>query len=313
VTQEATDELQFNVGEDEQETTVEMNEDGSDAKVAEQEEAPVVEEEAAPEPEKAAEQEEPKGEDLDEYSTKVKKRIDKMTARLREAQRREEAALEYAKKMQSENTSLQEQYRQTSTERLTESQNRAESQITALKQVIRKAREEGDIDTETEAQQRLTSLVYEQQRLGEQVQQAQHQAQQPVQQEQPEVLQPRRQPDARAEEWAESNPWFGTNTVMTHTVYGIHNELVKNEGFDPTTDEYYDEIDRRMRQMFPQEYEEPAQKDNRSSRPVQTVAPATRSSGVNNARRTVKLTPSQVAIAKKLGVSLEDYARHVKD
>jgi len=313
VTQEATDELQFNVGEDEQETTVEMNEDGSDAKVAEQEEAPVVEEEAAPEPEKAAEQEEPKGEDLDEYSTKVKKRIDKMTARLREAQRREEAALEYAKKMQSENTSLQEQYRQTSTERLTESQNRAESQITALKQVIRKAREEGDIDTETEAQQRLTSLVYEQQRLGEQVQQAQYQAQQPVQQEQPEVLQPRRQPDARAEEWAESNPWFGTNTVMTHTVYGIHNELVKNEGFDPTTDEYYDEIDRRMRQMFPQEYEEPAQKDNRSSRPVQTVAPATRSSGVNNARRTVKLTPSQVAIAKKLGVSLEDYARHVKD
>ena len=313
MTQEATEELQFNLGEDEQETTVEMNEDGTDAKVAEQEEAPVVEEEASPEPEKAAEQEEPKGEDLDEYSIKVKKRIDKMTARLREAQRREEAALEYAKKMQSENTSLQEQYRKTSSERLTESQNRAESQITALKQVIIRAREEGDINTETEAQQRLTSLIYEQQRLGEQAQQAQYQSQQPVAQEQPEVLQPRRQPDARAEEWAESNPWFGTNTVMTHTVYGIHNELVKNEGFDPTTDEYYDEIDRRMRQMFPQEFEEPAQKDNRSSRPVQTVAPATRSSGVNNARRTVKLTPSQVAIAKKLGVSLEDYARHVKD
>jgi hypothetical protein len=235
-----------------------------------------------------------------------------MTARLREAQRREEAALEYAKKVQSENHTLQEQTRRASSEKLTEAQNRTETQIMALKQVIRKAREEGDIDTETEAQQRLTSIVYEQQRLGEQIN-VQRSQPEPVRQPDPAPLQRQpRQPDVKAEEWAENNPWFGKNTVMTHTVYGIHNELVRNEGFDPTSDEYYDEIDRRMRQMFPQEYE-PAQKNNRSSRPVQTVAPATRSSGVNNARRTVKLTPSQVAIAKKLGVSLEDYARHVKD
>lgn len=305
---QGTEELQFKVGEEEEEATVEMNEDGSDAKLSEKEDSVVVEEEK----EEKASSQEPDGEELDDYSVKVKKRIDKMTARLREAQRREEAALEYAKKIQTENSTLQEQYRKTSTERLTEAQTRSESQIMALKQVIRQARIENDIDTETEAQQRLTSLVYEQQRLGEQVAVQRQQAERPVQQEEPEVLKSRRQPDVRAEEWAENNPWFGNNTVMTHTVYGIHNELVKNEGFDPTTDEYYDEIDRRMRQMFPQEYE-PAQKNNRSSRPVQTVAPATRSSGVNNARRTVKLTPSQVAIAKKLGVSLEDYARHVKD
>ena len=296
------EELEFNLGDDEEEATVEMNEDGTDAKLSAQEEAPIVEQEG----------DERTSEELDDYSVKVKKRIDKMTARLREAQRREEAALEYAKKVQSENHTLQEQTRRASSEKLTEAQNRTETQIMALKQVIRKAREEGDIDTETEAQQRLTSIVYEQQRLGEQIN-VQRSQPEPVRQPDPAPLQRQpRQPDVKAEEWAENNPWFGKNTVMTHTVYGIHNELVRNEGFDPTSDEYYDEIDRRMRQMFPQEYE-PAQKNNRSSRPVQTVAPATRSSGVNNARRTVKLTPSQVAIAKKLGVSLEDYARHVKD
>jgi len=299
------EELEFNLGDDEEEATVEMNEDGTDAKLSAQEEAPIVEQESEGSDER-------KSEELDEYSVKVKKRIDKMTARLREAQRREEAALEYAKKIQNENHTLQEQSRRASTEKLTEAQNRTESQIMALKQVIRKAREEGDIDTETEAQQRLTSIVYEQQRLGEQIN-VQRSQPEPVRQPDPEPVQRQpRQPDVKAEEWAENNPWFGKNTVMTHTVYGIHNELVRNEGFDPTSDEYYDEIDRRMRQMFPQELE-PAQKNNRSSRPVQTVAPATRSSGVNNARRTVKLTPSQVAIAKKLGVSLEDYARHVKD
>ena len=296
------EELEFNLGDDEEEATVEMNEDGTDAKLSAQEEAPIVEQEG----------DERTSEELDDYSVKVKKRIDKMTARLREAQRREEAALEYAKKVQSENHTLQEQTRRASSEKLTEAQNRTETQIMALKQVIRKAREEGDIDTETEAQQRLTSIVYEQQRLGEQIN-VQRSQPEPVRQPDPAPLQRQpRQPDVKAEEWAVNNPWFGKNTVMTHTVYGIHNELVRNEGFDPTSDEYYDEIDRRMRQMFPQEYE-PAQKNNRSSRPVQTVAPATRSSGVNNARRTVKLTPSQVAIAKKLGVSLEDYARHVKD
>ena len=307
------EELEFNVGDEEQEATVEMNEDGSEATLASAEEAPVVEEEV----EQKAEA--PKSEDLDNYSDKVKKRIDKLTARLRETQRREEAAIEYAKSVQQQVEELQQRFNKTDTERLGEAKNRVETQVTALKHIIKKAREEGDIDTETEAQQRLTTIVWEQQQLAKTLQEREFQAQQPQQpREQPEILRPRRaEPDPRAEEWAENNPWFGQNTVMTHAVWGLHKDLIQKEGFDPTTNEYYDEIDRRMRTLFPQEFqidEAPAQQTNRNSRPVQTVAPATRSSGINSsARRSVRLKPSQVAIAKKLGVPLEEYAKYVKE
>ena len=303
------EELEFSVGDEEQEATVEMNEDGSEATLASAEEAPIVEQEA----------EAPKSEDLDNYSDKVKKRIDKLTARLRETQRREEAAIEYAKSVQQQVDELQQRFNKTDTERLGEAKNRVETQVTALKHIIKKAREEGDIDTETEAQQRLTTIVWEQQQLAKTLQEREFQAKQPQQpREQPEILRPRRaEPDPRAEEWAENNPWFGQNTVMTHAVWGLHKDLIQKEGFDPTTNEYYDEIDRRMRTLFPQEFqidEAPAQQTNRNSRPVQTVAPATRSSGINSsARRSVRLKPSQVAIAKKLGVPLEEYAKYVKE
>ena len=294
------EELDFNVGEDEQEATVEMNEDGSDATLS------------VEQGKKAG----PAEEELEDYSGKVKKRIDKLTARLRETQRREEAALEYAKNVQQQNQRLEQVFQQTDTQRLEEMQNRVGTQLMALKHVIKKAREEGDIDTETEAQQRLTTMVMEQQRLNATTNDRKRQAANPRQVQQPEIFRKRQpEPDIRAEEWAEQNPWFGTNTVMTHTVRGIHMDLVQKEGFDPSSDEYYSEIDRRMSQIFPSEYGiEPTQQNNRTNRPVQTVAPATRSSGVNNsARRTVRLTPSQVAIAKKLGVPLEEYAKYVKE
>ena len=301
-----TEELDFNVGEDEQEATVEMNEDGSEAKLAE-EEPPTVKQDK-----KAG----PAEEELDDYSGKVKKRIDKLTARLRETQRREEAALEYAKNVQQQNQKLEQVFQHTDTQRLEEMQNRVGTQLMALKHVIKKAREEGDIDTETEAQQRLTTMVMEQQTLNATTENRKRQALNPKQVAQPEILRPKQaEPDIQAEEWAEKNPWFGTNTVMTHAVRGIHMDLVQKEGFDPSTDEYYSEIDRRMSQIFPSEYDStPTQTDNRRNRPVQTVAPATRSSGVNNsARRSVRLSPSQVAIAKKLGVPLEEYAKYVKE
>jgi hypothetical protein len=294
------EELDFNVGEDEQEATVEMNEDGSDATLS------------VEQGKKAG----PAEEELEDYSGKVKKRIDKLTARLRETQRREEAALEYAKNVQQQNQRLEQVFQQTDTQRLEEMQNRVGTQLMALKHVIKKAREEGDIDTETEAQQRLTTMVMEQQRLNATTNDRKRQAANPRQVQQPEIFRKRQpEPDIRAEEWAEQNAWFGTNTVMTHTVRGIHMDLVQKEGFDPSSDEYYSEIDRRMSQIFPSEYgTEPTQQNNRTNRPVQTVAPATRSSGVNNsARRTVRLTPSQVAIAKKLGVPLEEYAKYVKE
>ena len=304
------EELEFNVGEEESEATVEMNEDGSEAKIA-AEEPPVVEEvEKKPVAKKETE-------DLEQYSDKVKKRIDKLTARLRETQRREETALEYAKNVKQQNEELEQKYKRSDTERLQEAQGRTESHVIALKQVIKKAREEGDIDTETEAQQRLTNVLVEQDRIKQTTNLRQAEPSQPAQ---PPVQttpspEPQRQSDPRADEWAKENEWFGKNTVMTHAVRGIHVDLIQKEGFDPRTDEYYDEIDRRIRDIFPSEFEEASTPtNNRTSRPVQTVAPATRSSGVNNtARRTVKLTPSQVAIAKKLGVPLEEYAKHVKE
>lgn len=310
-------ELQFDIGEDEEETTVMMDQDGSKAAVVQKEELQVEQEEpSAP----TARHNGSDDDDLDQYSEKVKKRIDKLTARLREHQRREEAAIEYARSVQRNNEELQQRYNQTNVARIGEARGRLDTQILALKNVIKRAREENDIDTETEAQQRLTTALWEQQRLLENEKQAKEQ---PVVQPQPVAPPPApREPapvDVKAEEWAEQNPWFGKDVVMTNTVRGIHVELVKNEGFDPSSDEYYDEINRRMRNLFPQRFtgaqipQEPAPQTNRSARSASTVAPATRPSGVNStARRMIKLKPSEVAIAKKLGVPLEEYAKYVK-
>lgn len=328
-------ELEFKIGEEEQPATVELTEtDGKvEAKLAEEPQETVVEQEpAAPAQSQGADNDD----ELGQYSEKVKKRIDKLTARLRETQRREQAALDYARQVQAHAQELQKRFEQTDVQRLGEAKNRIETQAMALKQIIKKAREEGDIDTETEAQERLTSILMEQrsvqqaeamraqqaaamqqqpqaqQQWGQPVQQ---QYQQPVQQYQQPVQQ-RRAPDPKAEEWAERNEWFGKDVAMTHAVQGIHVQLITAEGFDPTSDEYYDELDRRMREAFPHRFqgEQQVQQTNtRANRPVQTVAPASRASGVNNARRTVKLTPSQVAIAKRLGVPLEEYAKYVKE
>lgn len=306
------DQLEFKIGEDESPATVAIGEDGA-AEVLDKPQAPQVE---------TTSQQSNDGGELDQYSEGVKKRIDKLTARLRETQRREQAALEYAKSVQARATQLEQQYMAADGERLGEANGRVQTQVVALKQIIRKAREEGDIDTETEAQQRLTALTMEQsqitaatQQREQQVQQWNYQQQQAAQQaaQQPQV-QVQQEVDPRVEDWAERNPWYGRDTAMTHAAWGIHRQLIQSEGFDPNSNEYYDELDNRLKQTFPQKLGGGQQaQTNRSARLVQTVAPASRSSGINNARRTVKLTPSQVAIAKKLGVPLEEYAKYVKE
>ena len=298
------DQLEYKVGEEEQPATVQVDEEGK---------AELVEETVEEKPAASGQERE-----LDQYSDNVKKRIDKLTARLRETQRREQAALEYAKQVQSRAQELEQRYLKTDEDRLVEAKGRIETQVVALKQIIRKAREEGDIDTETEAQQRLASLTYEQGQIDAANQQraawaAQQQAaaQQAPQQQQ---AQQQRQVDPRVEEWAERNKWYGRDNVMTHAAWGIHRQLIQVEGFDPSSDEYYDELDKRIRDAFPQKFKETAGTQASATRTVQTVAPASRSSGINStARRTVKLTPSQVAIAKKLGVPLEEYAKYVKE
>ena len=262
------------------------------------------------------ENEKPENE-INQYSENVKKRIDKLTARLRETQRREEAAIAYAKKVQEESTQLQQRMLRTDEERLHEAKGRIETQVVALKQIIRKAREEGDIDTETEANQRLTDLIYDQRQVSEEDQRrAAYVQQQAAPMQQPQYQQPQyQQPapvDPKLEDWMERNPWYGQDTVMTNTAWGVHKQLVINEGFDGSSEEYYDELDKRMRNTFPRKFSQA--QNNSTTRNVQSVAPATRSSGVNSsARRTVRLSPSQVAMAKKLGVPLEEYAKYVKE
>lgn len=305
------DELQFKVGEDESPATVSIGEDGA-AEVLDKPQAPLVEQTSTAQT----------GSELDQYSEGVKKRIDKLTARLRETQRREQAALEYAKSVQARATQLEQQYMSVDSERLGEANGRIQTQVVALKQIIRKAREEGDIDTETDAQQRLTSLTFEQSQITAATQQREQQQQEWNYQQQVAAQQAAQQPqaqvqqeiDPRVEDWAERNPWYGRDTAMTHAAWGIHRQLIQVEGFDPASNEYYDELDNRLKQAFPQKLGRSAEaQTNRATRNVQTVAPASRSSGINNARRTVKLTPSQVAIAKRLGVPLEEYAKYVKD
>jgi len=282
-------ELDYNVGEDEQPMSVTLAESEGQETTA------------------AVSQDQ----ELDDYSDKVKKRIDKMTARLRETERREQAALELAQGMQARLQQLEQKVVRTDEERLHEASGRVETQLVALKQIIQKAREEGDISTEIEASTRLTSLIHEQRQIAEANAQRQSYQEQLVQQQQrpqPVVQQTRPVVDEKAANWVEKNSWYGRDTVLTSAAWGIHRQLIEVEGFDGSSDEYYDELDRRLKSTFPTRLGK-----DRTTRTVQTVAPATRSSGVNNARRVVKLTASQVAIAKKLGVPIEEYAKYVKD
>lgn len=307
-------ELEFKIGEDEQPAAVAIGDDGK-AELLEQPESQGGA--AAAGAQGAADHRS----EVDDYSENVKKRIDKLTARLRETQRREQAALEYARSVQARAQQLEHQFLNTDQQRVAEAQGRIETQTVALKQIIRKAREEGDVDTETEAMQRLAMLTNEQTSI--QAQTAQQQAYQQhlaaqqaaaAQQAYQQPVQQARQVDPRVEDWAERNPWYGRDTAMTHAAWGIHKQLIQVEGFDASSDEYYHELDRRIRETFPQKFQsESAPNQNRPQRNVQAVAPASRSSGISNARRTVKLTPSQVAIAKKLGVPLEEYAKYVKE
>lgn len=276
--------------------------------------------EAKAEEKPAAQADQKDGEELKEYSESVKKRIDKLTSKLREAERREQAAIEFAQGVQQKFLTAEQSVAKANFERLGEAKSRVETQMMTIKQIIKKAREEGDIDTETEAQERLMSLMHEQREIGQYLDQPQRSVQQPPAQpqqfqQQQQFQQPVQQasrPDSKAEEWAEQNPWFGQDYAMTYAAWGIDKQLREAEGFDGSSDEYYDELNRRIRGQFPQKFA--AQNNRAPKQNVQAVAPAARSSGVNNsARRSVKLSPSQVAIAKKLGVPVEEYAKYVKE
>jgi len=253
--------------------------------------------------------EEKKEEELEEYSQSVKRRIDKLTRKMREAERREQAAIEYAKKVQEQNKNLQATSINTSRERVSSDEASIASTETLLNTALKQAVEAGDVEKQVEAQQKIAQIAIEKERLRLrknklQQQEAQGETQAPTVEEAIDApAQQPRQPDPKAQEWAADNKWFGTDKAMTYTAMSLHDDLV-TEGFDASSDEYYNEIDRRIRKEFPQKFED-------QNKPTQKVASAVRKT--SNGRRTVRLTPSQVAIAKKLGVPLEEYAKHVKE
>ena len=263
------------------------------------------------EPEEAVEVVEEKDEH-EEYSKNVKKRIDKLTGRLREAERREQAATQYAKNVHKENATLKEQKQNIDSNYIIAEANRITAETEATKNLLKSANEEQNTEKQVEAQQKLAALAVEAQRVqalnqSRAVQEQQLSAPQQFTQDFSQEQQRPAPPDPKAESWAEDNSWFGDDRAMTMTSFVIHQDLL-NEGFDATSDEYYSEIDKRIRDEFPHRFG--GGESGQQNRPVQAVAPAKRSA--KTGRKSVRLTPSQVAIAKKLGVPLDEYAKYVE-
>jgi len=252
-------------------------------------------------------------EDRDEhekYSDGVQKRIAKLTKKMREAERQREEALAFARRIQDENKSLTSKVNVLDTDYVAEMEGRVKSSLLAAQQKLIAARDANDKKAEVEALTSISQLGYEQAKVAElktkQEMEKKVAAEKPKEQAQP--YQPTVQaPDPRAEDWATKNDWFGKDNAMTYTAFDLHRKLTEEEGFDPQTDEYYKEIDKRIRLEFPHKFDTPVEKT--TSKPTQTVASATRSP--KTSRKSVKLTPSQVAIAKKLGVPLEEYAKQL--
>jgi hypothetical protein len=250
--------------------------------------------------------------ELEQYSESVQKRISKLTHRYREEERQRQAAIEYAEAIKKQNDELKSRLDKLDQSYVGEFGNRVDSQIASAKEAYRKAYDEGDADKMFEAQQNISKLALEQARLDEVRRRREEMAVQP-QQEQPIPKQPQAQaqpqPDPKAEQWAQKNEWFGQDQTMTYAAFGIHRQLIEDEGFDPTSDEYYNELDKRVRTEFPHKFKAAA----RDSGPRVASAESTASKSSSKGRRTVKLTPSQIAIAKRLNVPLEEYAKYVKE
>jgi len=289
--------------EEKQEDVVETKEDSSSAPQEPREEKV---EASSEKPE--AETKEQKDE-LQDYSKDVQRRIAKLTKKWREAERQREDALTFARIQKDKAEELSKKYETLESASLKSREEKLKSSLEAAKIKLASARDAGDINLEFEAQRELANAGYEEARLKELKALAESQPKQVVRPSDVRIpQQPQQVVDPRAEDWASKNTWFGKDKAMTYTAFDIHRTLVEEEGYDPKTDEYYAEIDKRIRLDFPHKFDTT---NVNSTKPTQTVASARRS--VNNSgRKTVRLTPSQVAIAKKLGVPLEEYAKQLK-
>ena len=252
---------------------------------------------------------------LEEYSKGVQARIAKLTRKMREAERREQAAIEYAKGVEQSRQELESRFKKTDSDYLKKFETSIQTGLEAAQQELAAAIQSGDAEAQVKANKRIATLAFENAKL------EQAKTNQPVAESKPvtnlnqggNVVAPQTDDpinmDPKAEAWASKNPWFGTDRAMTYTAFEIHKDLTEKEGYDPSSDEYYAEVDKRIKVDFPHKFGNTSEKQ--STKPVQTVASAQRS--VKPGRKTVRLTSSQVAIAKKLGVPLEEYAKQLKN
>ena len=275
----------------------------------EEEQETEVELEAQPEQEVEASSED----QFEKAESNTQKRIDRLTKKMREAERQREEALKYAQNVQAEAQTLKQRMDALDTSYVQEYSSRVETEMTTAEQELARAIEVGDTNGVVEAQRKITRLAIQNDRAEQAKAQQERQAQQARAQQEAQVHQPMpqqqpRRPDPKAEDWASRNEWFGTDEAMTYAAFGIHKKLVEGEGFDPQSDDYYTELDRRMQNEFPHKL-----RNGGSKRPAQTVASVSRTTSGRSSGKKVRLTPSQVAIAKKLGVPLEEYAKYVKE
>jgi len=279
-----------------------------------------VEEEQQPEdvPRETSEEEAPveqdaQSDELEQYSESVQRRISKLTNRFREEERQRQAAIDYAEAVKKQNEELRARIDKLDQSYVGEFGNRVEADAAAAKEAYRKAYEDGNADEMFEAQQRISRIALEQARYEEAKRRNEQKQTQPAPSPEPtapaEEQQPAK-PDPKAEAWAQKNEWFGNDQTMTYAAFGIHRQLIEDEGFDPASDEYYSELDKRVRTEFPHKFAET--KRDTGPRVASAGSTASKSSSPKG-RRTVKLTPSQIAIAKRLNVPLEEYAKYVKE
>ena len=309
--------------EDKKTVDIDTSGPGAEIDIEEQKDESVVEAEAPKEKEEAEapseepvetkqeeEKEEPKKQDeqLEDYSKGVQARIAKLTRKMREAERQRDAATEYAKSVEEKRLAMEKRFEKTDADYIKKFETSINTGLEAAQKELAAAIEAGDAQAQVEANKRIATLAFENAKLSQSKEAREEQASKPSEVKAP--VQPATQvepSDPMAEAWASKNSWFGQDRAMTYTAFEIHKDLVEREGYDSKSDEYYAEIDKRIRVDFPHKFAKTDVKQ--TTEPVQTVASAKRS--VRPGRKTVKLTSSQVAIAKKLGVPLEEYAKQL--
>ena len=302
----------IDVGE-EQGAEINLDDKGEPEKVEtvkEEIEVEQVPEEKAPE---KVEEKKAEPDELKEYSDGVQKRIAKLTRKMREAERQKEEAVAYAQSIKTKNDEMEGRISKMDTSYVSEFESRVKTGLAAAKLALKNAIESQDVEAQIAAQQQLAALTMDEARVNS-LKVANENKPQPQQREvniTPQQRAPQQQSDPRAEDWASRNSWFGNDSAMTYTAFDIHKKLVEQEGYDPKSDEYYTEVDKRIRLEFPHKFDKIDGTTTERAKPAQNVASAKRSAPQGR-KRTVKLTPSQVAIAKRLGVPLEDYAKQLK-